>query len=159
MTGTRSREAGVSRMPTWNNVFPYSVEFRDWLRGEGDPCPDLIQGNRAPTAGEILAACERLQSVLVEHPVSPDCDDFDFSWNRPDSVATMLKMRDDDLGHWHLLLELSRICGQFFYWPESGAPVLIIEPDMDANVIDAVYREAINRDDGWKFVLRSLYGE
>ena len=105
-------------------MFPYNVDFRDWIRGIGDPCPDVQPMNRAPTAGEIVAAYERLKAFLDEHPVSLDCDDPAFNWDKPDSVATMLKMRGDSLGHWHLLRELSRSCGQLFYWPASGGPAL-----------------------------------
>jgi hypothetical protein len=144
-------------MATWNIVFPYSADDRDGLREEGYPCPEVVEGNRAPTAGEVHSACERIQTVLG-HQLSPlDCFDPGFNWNNPEAIATSLRMGGPRLGDWYLLLELSRTCGQLFFMPGSGPSAVVIEPGMDAEVIAAVYEEASNHEDGWQYVFRSLY--
>jgi hypothetical protein len=146
-------------MPNWTYVFPYNQEVRDDLVKQGLPCPAINAGNRPPTAAEVTTASEQLRDLLEQHPIAVECFDSDFDWERPDSVATTLCVLGDWHGHWHLLLALAEICGQLMYWPGSGAPGLILEPGMDPQVIDDAYREAVERDNSWEYLFRSLYAQ
>jgi hypothetical protein len=148
----------------------YTQDDAAWLDCEGCPRPAVRSGNRMPTTAELRWALETGDEFEFDEP---DADDEElcgtdsrgqgfaisgFDWDRPGAAPDeYVTVRGSDV----LLPALVRLagkCGQLYLYPDSGAPPIVVEPDLDADAVAELYTEACEREDGLAYFYEQMYG-
>jgi hypothetical protein len=161
-------------MANWDYIFPYTGEIKDWLDERHYPCPVPREANRLPCTAEIKWALEQLNGVRLQYPAGLDeltvsASDsglllfclHGFRWEDdshvPDGSFQIRSMSEHQCS---LLASLSSRCGQLLMWPDSGAPAVIFEPDINVQMLYRSWCLATRQDDNqWGFFFEQVYGE
>ena len=131
----------------WDLVLPYDTRATTFLANEGLPHPVVRAGNRAPTMRE-------LRSIGVNHDVTWDVMERD-----DDAVLDHLRMRAATYeAELRAVYAIAEICGQQWVYPDSGAPSIVVDPQIEFARALAVWTAAQDREDGWEWLYRELYG-
>jgi hypothetical protein len=149
---------------------PYTKDDAAWLDGEGCPHPAVRSGNRMPTTAELRSALETGDEFEFDDPTADDDELYGtdsngqgfaisgFDWDRPGSAPDeYIKVRGSEV-ILPALIRLAEKCGQLFLYPDSGAPPIVVEPDLDADAVAELYAEACEREDGLTYFYEQLYG-
>jgi hypothetical protein len=133
-------------MGNWDLVLPYDERATAFLTKEGLPHPAIAPGNRAPTVREL--------KLVDRAGVTFDVWDDD-----ENAVLETLRMRGESYEtELRVVYALAQICGQQWIYPDSGAPSIVVDPRIDFARSLRVWKEANERDDGWEWLFRELYG-
>jgi hypothetical protein len=155
-------------MANYDFVLPYSEEFDKWLLDRGYPHPIANPGSRFPTKQEVIDAILSIGTLRVEraeekeffavnmesnangvYEIRIGCSDWDsLGQSDKDSIT----MHGGCIGLELMLLEvLSHRCGQLLLHPDTGAPAIIVQPDMDSKGIAWLWKEACKQSNPWKY--------
>jgi hypothetical protein len=130
----------------WDLILPYDERATEFLTKERLPHPAITPGNRAPTVRELLA----LDRTGVTFDVSNDDEA---------AVLETLRMRGESYdAELRVVYALAQVCGQQWIYPDSGAPSIVVDPRIDFARALHVWKAANERDDGWAWLYRELYG-
>jgi hypothetical protein len=138
-------------MGNWDFVFRYDESAASWLAEQGCEAPAVAGPSRLPTAAEVMRAWAEFdtdQELLID----------DFDWDSPESVPDQaFKLRGSRLVALKVLVRLSGACGQFWLYPDTGEPAIVVSPTLDAERADRLHEESRDHDDSWRFFYNSLY--
>ncbi|HEX7706494.1 MAG TPA: hypothetical protein VF701_08560 [Thermoanaerobaculia bacterium] len=139
-------------MGNWDFVFVYDDVAAAWLAEQGYPAPAADARGRLPTTAEFM-------KVWAEFDTENQLYFDDFDWNSPESVPDQaFKFRGDRLIALKVLMRLSQECGQFWLYPDTGEPAIVVGPRLDAERANICHEESLTHDDAWQYFYRSLYG-
>jgi hypothetical protein len=126
---------------------PYDTRATVCLAEEGLPHPRASEGNRAPTLRELKS----VDATGVTWDVFGVSDD--------DIIVDHLRMRCQSReAELRAVYAIARICGQQWVYPDSGAPSIVVDPSIDFHRALDVWTKADEREDGWEWLYRELYG-
>jgi hypothetical protein len=150
-------------MANYDFVMPYKSEMEAWLRKNGYPHPKVNPLNRLPIRQEIFDAIASVGWLAVE-----DDDSEEFFAVPKENPARSYEIRigegsESITMHGHFKTELliveilSHRCGQLLLYPDTGSPAVIVQPGIDIEVTDRLWREAEQRRDSWEYFFARMY--
>jgi hypothetical protein len=159
-------------MANWDFVIAYTPEAADWLTEQGLPRPDCAPGNRLPTTAEMQSALAAEGNLKLDYPAGEDdlyvfeegVEGFalvisGFDWSQPESVP-----KDSFQVRWLCALELRLLlrlceggCGQLWLYSDSGAPLIVLQPGMEASAVLAAWEAAREAENTNRALGQRLY--
>jgi hypothetical protein len=138
-------------LANWDFVFPYNQRAADWLAEQNLPHPAVRPGNRLPSTAEIVVAWRQFDTG---HLLLIDGFDWDDQAFVPDDA---FKLRGDRLVAFRMLAKLAEQCGQFWMYPDSGEPAIIVDSAPDAERTCSLHLAAGSTENSWQFFYRGMY--
>lgn len=160
-------------MANFELVFVYNREAAADFRKRGLPHPKVRRGNQMATTADLRWAIDELDFATFddrprgdeEWSVQHAEDEYwiricGFDWDMPNSIpgesfviyggTTKLALA--------ILIKLAERCGQLLVYPDSGAPPIVIDEDLDADEVHTIYSEFECEPDAWNLFFQEMYG-
>ena len=160
-------------MANFDLVFVYRREAAADFRRRKLPRPKVRRGNQMATTADLRWAVDALDDATYDELPRGD-DEWSvqhsrekywiriggFDWNNPNSIPGDSFVINGGTSPLSLavLIKLAERCGQLLVYPDSGAPPIVIDEEMDPEAVHAIYTEFEAEPDGWELFFQEMYG-